>query len=434
MNSTQIYHQVISIPPMKRLERERVLQREIEQTAKTDEQELVSFWSAGQRKTEDTIQEKILCCKIPRFLADVIIGTLSGKDLNFIGFTSYTQMICHLATDQKAGPSRNLAMLEISDREGSITLFADGLWLMERRFLVGVCADSNLDKEKLLLEVERALRYFRQQMPQESLERILLYGATTQVEEISRTLESAAKLKVERLFVDDRRFHFVSDTSASLPSGQMPLVNISCVAALHSRFDRYIDFVPAETRERGRATIKRYTMAAMVFAFYGILSLIWVLVHREAVRLEPRMANLGTARLAIFDTPQQAEQVIKLRVFSLAALQAERWLKEKHRVPSELIRELAETVPSEMKVSSVQFREVQMGWQVTFGAGIKTVNGSVSQELLFQFQNRARATQWLKHLTVQEIELQDESLDHDSNGGNVLTFNMSGKLPYSAYR
>ena len=56
---------------------------------------------------------------------------------NLIGFTSHAQMASHLLKECRGGNKLNIALLEVGDREGSLTLFQSNIWNMERHFLIG---------------------------------------------------------------------------------------------------------------------------------------------------------------------------------------------------------------------------------------------------------------------------------------------------------
>jgi hypothetical protein len=352
-------------------------------------------------------------------------------------------MVCMLLREIEGEPNQNVALVEIGQQEGGITLFRRGIWSMERRFLTSsplslLASETEaaepvpMDQEKLLLEIGRTLQYFKQQFRNENIGQIILYGSAVHTEAMCTLLASSFNVPVEPLAIGAREFD-LSPIPEETHSGLLSLYNMACIAALHHRFEKYIDFMPPESREVHGESTRRYLVAALALLLYAILGGVWMLVAHEAARLSsPSMALPRPAATASIPI-DRAEQLLTERTFVLSAIKAEEWLKGKHRVLAQLVRELAETIPAQMTVTGLQVEEKPNAWQVTLKCEISSPNGSRSQELFSGFQARAKNTASLKHLAFGEIEIVDQDAGNTSSNlahKNQLTFNLNGLIQY----
>src|SRR2546427_6127014 len=124
MNSPLIHHQTVSIPPMRVDERKRVLQQEIKRAGSSlQDQDIFSFWSFGKQIDAGRVMERVLCAQMPRHLANEIVEVLEQKNLQPIGLTSHSQMVCHLLQESNVVDIPNLALVEVNEWDGMITLF-----------------------------------------------------------------------------------------------------------------------------------------------------------------------------------------------------------------------------------------------------------------------------------------------------------------------
>ena len=103
----------------------------------------------------------------------------------------------------------------------------------------------------------------------------------------------------------------------------------------------------------------------------------------------------------------------------------------------QLARELAGTVTREMQVTALEITGEGNGWQINLDAEIRSPNGSRSQQLLLQFQERINRLSKLKQLEWESIHLSDSISPSASgfgvkdNEANLLTFSMRGMLRFS---
>ena len=204
MNSPAIRQYMIGIPPMGVAEREKVLALEMKRLSDgNDESCAFSSWSAGKIKEQGATKEFFLCADIPQNLVNSLIAVVQEKKLNLIGFTSHSQIVSLLLAQCKLEGIQNTALLEINQHTGSIAIFHANIWNMDRHFLIGnssVPAETTSfgapNFEKLKLEVGRALQYFKQQVRNENINQIFLYGNTRHSEEIKKFLESFFRVPV----------------------------------------------------------------------------------------------------------------------------------------------------------------------------------------------------------------------------------------------
>jgi hypothetical protein len=124
INTPAIHHRLLSIPLMKKEERQKVLHYEIKPSAASNEEQgKISFWSAGKIKEQDVVREQVLCAELNQAMVDGLVAAAREKNFQLIGFTSYAQMTSHLFKECPLDGSHNVALLDVSDHEGSITLF-----------------------------------------------------------------------------------------------------------------------------------------------------------------------------------------------------------------------------------------------------------------------------------------------------------------------
>ncbi len=180
MNSPAIRHQIICIPLLSAAERQKILLNEMKYSSASEEAPAITtFWSAGKMKDKATLKEYVLCAQLPRSIADGLIAVIRRKNFNLLGFTSHAQMVSHILKEHPLDGGRNIAMIEVNEREGSVSLFRSNIWNMDRHFLIGRSGapyeariPPHLDSEKLKLEVGRALQYFKQQVRNENIDHI----------------------------------------------------------------------------------------------------------------------------------------------------------------------------------------------------------------------------------------------------------------------
>jgi len=446
MNSPLIHHQTVSIPPMRAEERKRVLQQEMKHAGSSlQDQDTLSFWSFGKQIDAGRVMEKVLCAQMPRHLANEIVEVLEQKNLQPIGLTSHSQMVCHLLREANITDIANVALVEVNEWDGMITLFRSGVWSMERRFLTGNPAGRSkatmgvqpeVDLGQVLLEMGRAFQYFKQQFRNENIGRILVYGSSQNSDAVCKALETSFDVPVG-LFIDDKgRFDVKSPKGGNTQPGKLLLYSIPCSAALYARFQEYIDFLPERLRERSRVAGARMAVAALLLVLYGWLGTMWWTVSREAGRINPHLMQETSP--ANSNSAAQEQQLIQARSLAIAALQSERWLRNRHEAVGALVRELAQSAPPEMKITSMQLLEKPQGWEVNLQGEVRSRDGSRSQELLVDFRSRCRGKIHLSKLGLSEVSILDSSLDAvadssvKSSDQNLLTFRMTGLVPYAA--
>jgi hypothetical protein len=449
MNSPLIHHQLVSIPPIRGEERRRILQREMNRLGSPSKEENVSsFWSFGQQQEAGRVMERVLCAQMPRHLAEAIVEVLEQKNLQPIALTSHSQMVCHLMQDVDVGGVPNVALVEVNEWDGMITLFRAGVWTMERRFLTGnpsgrladIKAVQPTDLGQLLLEMGRAFQYFKQQFRNENIGRVLVYGSSHDIDDVCEALRTSFELEVSR-FTDNRNLFDMgpADAKDNHPGG-VPLYNIPCSVALHGRFEKYINFLPERLRMRGRATSKRLTVSTLGIVLYCWLGIVWWIVSREAARVvtEPHLTSINLAKDD--KSAGQEQRLREQRSFTRAALQSQQWLCDKHAAVGALVRELAELVPDQMRFTSFQALEKSEGWEVNLHAEIRSPNGTRSQEILSAFRSHCRTARYLSQLSLSEVGIID--LDSITAGPpienpakqNLLTFSLLGRLAFSPPR
>jgi len=439
MNSPAIRHQILSIPHMNRTERQRVLQFETKNLSPAGEEAgAIAFWSAGKIREQDALREKVLCAVMQKSVADGLIEMARAKNFRMIGLTSYAQMASQLLKECRPGGGSNSALLEVSAHRGSITLFHSNIWNMERHFLIGGTSVppeaqelSEPDAEKLQLEVGRALQYFKQQVRNENISQIFLFGATAHADAIKKTLETSFRIPVTPIVREGKRF--ATGDSNAAQADTLPLFEIVHAAALHSDFERYISFLPFELRQEGNSKVRQLVLAGSAVALYA-------LIGGAAYLLNQEVSKISTQERSEMSAPVTNEQALKRdlelqtsRSFAMATTQADGWLRKRHSLLAKLARELASSVPPQMRISVLEAKGTQDGWQISLEAEIRSSNGSRSQQLLLKFQNQMRNMSCLKRLTWGDVQLTDLEPSTGAEGSeqapnSLLTFTMKGFL------
>jgi hypothetical protein len=446
LNSPGIRHQVISIPVLGGAERQKVLQHEMKHSSAAGETPgVVSYWSAGKIKEQNSTKEFVLCAEMNRSIADNLIAAVQEKKFNLIGFTSYAQMVSRLLRQCRIDGAGNVALLEADHHEGSITLFHSNIWNMERHFLIGgsnIAFDSKefpaLDAEKVKLEVGRALQYFKQQVRNENINHIFLFGATNRAAAIKKILEASFRIPISLLTLEAKTFELKDP--AGNQQDTAPLFGIAHAAALHAHFDKYISFLPREWRGEKHVKVRRGTLIAAAVVYYAFLGGLSYVLKHETAEIAAREEN-GSAEspLLLGRIAQPAQQLQISRSFALATQQSDEWLRARHSVMAELARELAGSAPLQMRITMLEVTEKGDAWQVKLQAEIRSPNGSRSQQLFLGFQEQMKHLACLRHLTWGEVRLADtesaKNADPDSpepRARNLLTFTMQGMLGYTA--
>jgi hypothetical protein len=443
MNSPLIHHQMVVIPPMREEERRRILQREINRVGNPSrEQDAFSYWSFGKQQEAGRYVERVLCAQMPRHLADAVVEVLEQKNLQPIALTSHSQMVCHLMRDADVQDVPNVALVEVNEWDGMITLFRAGVWTMERRFLTGNPTGRLTDHEseqptdlgQLLLEMGRAFQYFKQQFRNENIGRILIYGSSHNIDAICEALQTSFDLQVSP-FADHRNLFdmgaiFAKESQPSTAS----LYNIPCSAALHGRFEKYIDFLPERIRKRRQVANSRRVVCALGIVLYCWLGLLWWIVSRETGRDLEKTDRTPAKVTAVGQPADQNPPLTEQRTFVLAALQSQEWLQHKHEAVGALVREIAERAPDQMRITSFQAFEREDGWEVSLEAEIRSPNGTRSQEMLTTFRSQCRSSSYLSQMRLSEVTIADSESTSGANTPrsldrrNLLTFSMAGHL------
>jgi hypothetical protein len=432
MNSPLIRHHIVATPPMNAAEREKIVLMEMRLFASQGEEAgVISYWPAGKVKENGSNKEYVLCAEMPRATSEALISAAREKKLNLIGLTSHPQLASHLLKECRPDGVSNPALVEVNEHEGSITLFHSNIWNMERQFLIGGNAlagsetPAALDMDKLKLEVGRALQYFKQQVRNENINQIFLYGTTSQTDQISSFLKTAFRIPVVPISLDVKKF------AAQNQAGQ--LISIPHAAALHSHFETYIDFLPREWRIQKQIKFRNITMAASAAALYMLLGGITLLFKQEASQIE-KIQNTGVQIRSITAEPsEKVQQIQKSRSFALAAEQSADWMNRRHHALSGFARELAAAMPAEMRITTIEATEKENTWLVKIAAEILSPNGSRSQEIFLQFQERMRRQSNLNHMNWGEVQLADSQSTAveagvASKSRNSLTFSMQGAI------
>jgi hypothetical protein len=439
LNSPGIHHQILCLPPLNAAERQKILPREMRNSsAPRDQPTMTSCWSAGKVREPEALKEYVLCAELPKSFAEAIITAASDNKFTLIGFTSQAQMASLILKDAKQPEgNNNVALLEVNEREGSITLFRSNIWNMDRQFTMGASsalADfesaAGLDAEKLKLELGRAIQYFKQQVRSENIHHIFLFGNTSRAIEIQKVLESSFPIPVTPLFRDKNVF--ADSESAGNQAESSRLYGIPHAIALHARFETYIDFLPAEWRRQKQTKIRHWALGIAAMGIYLLLGGVAYLFHCEASKIsaqeQPRIPPHADSAHPILNLEAD-------RSFALATELSDEWLRGKHHILANLARELAGAAPSQMRIAGLEAEEKKYAWHVKLTAEIRSPNGSRSQQIFLAFQEQMRRLSCLKQLAWDEIRLTDfNSNNHldeiGSQAYNVLTFAMQGTLNY----
>ena len=442
MNSPSIRHQVVSIPHMSQAERQKVLRLEMKNSSPSKSLSgAFSSWSAGKFRDQGVDREQVLCADINQAIADSLISAVREKNFTLIGFTSYALMASQLLKECRLEGSRNIALLEVSDREGSITLFHSNVWNMDRHFLLGGGSRSaegielsELDAEKLKLEVGRALQYFKQQVRSENISQIILFGTTPHAVEIKALIESSLRITVAPLILDAKRF-----ATAGFPTGEEGSVRLNEMvhaAALHAYFERYINFLPVELHDELHSGLKRGALAGSAIALYALMAGLAFMMNKEASRITIRMKALTEAPLVHNQTEQRDRSIRINRSFAFASEKSDMWLRARHGLLAELARELAAAAPPQMRITGLEVTARGEAWRVNLTAEIRSPNGSLSQRLFLRFQQEMGSRACLKQLTWADVQLTESESGRDAGDTerqpeSLLTFGMQGVITSS---
>jgi hypothetical protein len=318
---------------------------------------------------------------------------------------------------------------------------------MDRHFLLGGAMLSSaerdlseLDAEKLKLEMGRALQYFKQQVRSENISQIFLFGTTRHAASIRQLLESSFRIPVVPIALERKRFAI--NELAESGAETAPLYEIVHAAALHAHFERYINFLPLELHGEKHFKMRRLSLAGSAVALYALIGGVGFIMNREASRISARIQAPTQIPPAHAQTIRHEQELQISRSFALATEQSEDWLRHRHRLLAELARELATAAPAQMRITGLEVSGKGEDWQVKLNAEIRSSNGSQSQKLLLQFQDKMRNLSCLRQLTWGDVQLTDSILASDSGESELspdstLSFTMSGtldrKTPYKVF-
>lgn len=429
MNSPLIRHQTLGIPIMSSAERQKVVPLEMKHSIDAWETAgTISYWSAGRIRNDEVAKEYVLCAELPRVAVDEIIAIISEQHYNIIGFTSHAQMVCHLLKECRTEDNLNVALLEINEHEGSVTLFHSGIWTMDRHFLTGRSADvepgkpAELDIEKLRLEVGRALQYFKQQVRSENIGQIFLYGTTREAGFIKSQLESFFRIPVIPIAKEK-----APEEMGGEPEGT-PLLDLPHVAARNTQFDKYIDFLPPQWRMEKQKKAKTAALVCAAALLYCAMGGVILLLQREVAIIEKTERTQPAMLAGATQSSEKMKQLQSSRTFALATEQSDNWSFSRHKTVAAIVREMAAAAPSEMSISDLEIAEKGGVWQVKLKAEIRSANGSRSQQLFLKFQEQMQRFPRLKQLTWGGVQLADATATDESVEENLLTFSMHGIL------
>ncbi len=434
MNSPVIRHQMLCIPTVSAKERQKILTSEMRHSQPTaeDPPAITSFWSAGKIKGPEATQEYVLAAQLPCPLIDGLVAMMRDKNLKLIGFTSHAQVASLILRQYPPKGSRNVAMIEVDDREGSIILFHLNIWSMDRHFFFHSNASLQLNQEKLKLEVGRTLQYFKQQIRNESIDHILIYGSTGHTSTIQQLLESSFNVPVVPALLDGQTF--ATEDQLDKPVKEPPLFGIPHAAALYSDFEKFISFIPQEFHAENRIKVRKLLVFGSAALFCVFLSGIAYLLNRQALYLRDAAEISPQVVTAIQD---RAQKLRADRGFAIAAELSDRWLHNKHLVLGALARELAAAAPPQLRITRLQITEKSSTWHIKLEAEIRSRNGSLSQQIFLKFQDQMNHLPHLKQLAWGNVQLadlntltQNDPAEPTTNTDNIMSFTMEGILSY----
>jgi hypothetical protein len=287
---------------------------------------------------------------------------------------------------------------------------------------------ASFDIEKIKLEVGRALQYFKQQVRNENIGRILLFGNSPHADEIEKLLGAFFRIPVTKTLLPEKTFGAID--SITSPDEVPPLFTIPHIVSLHAHFEKYIDFLPQDLRQQKQIKVRGMALASSAAALYVMICGVGLLYHREASEISRTEQSTRQIRQLPADSTEKIQQALSIRSFAVATAKSHEWLQSRHQVLGSLIRELADIVPSEMRISKLMITEEGNTWHVALQAEIKTPNGSRSQQLLSNFQNQMQRMPCLDQLDWGDVQLADASPGIVSR--NLLTFTMEGTLQFPA--
>lgn len=341
-----VEHRQISLPVLGRNEMQAVVRREVKKIIPESSGRDIAFdfWydRSGRRSGR---KADVLVGVVPREAPARIIGLMEncGLETQLVSTVPLTLIAALGILGEKA--TAKIATMVHLERDRSFLVISNrGNWVFSREFQPVLSKEESqaeqglplqarrqfasarylADPERLLIEVNRSLLYFKQRFRGEGVSLIVLSGEAFNLDEVSA--EMGKNIGIETMTFtpgDAFRYDHLGDRADKLkrifPSLALPLG-----AALQSDKDAKLNFVPPAYRSRRTARLKRtLSVAAAVVLFIGMSSGYLMLRStrlelEETIRhsnLQERLAELSKRMDEIAEVKQKRDQAETRRSF-----------------------------------------------------------------------------------------------------------------------
>lgn len=434
----------VSLPILGKNEMQAIVRRELKKIVPEATSKDIAFDYWYDKSARKGRKSDVLIGVIPKESSKRIMNLMEQADLDTQLITSAPlALISGLSVMGKEYLNNITAIIHL-ERDGSYLVIANrGNWVFSREFQSVLTKEEPkekakmplktgrrfasaryiADRDRLLIEVNRSLLYFKQRFRGEGVSLAVLSGEAFNLEDIVESFEKNLGIKAALFspisaFQTDHLGDRASKLGRIFPSLALPLG-----AAMQNLRDARLNFVPPAYINRHKARIRRIVLSAAAVISLILISTWYVMVRNTRLELEGLMAQENQEHFI-------ADLTIKLN--DIAEVTAQRQLAETRRKflarftversPVEnLLFALSHYVPDNMTLYNLNL-DIDNGNQAEIVGQIKGAGIADSDQTFNLFYNRLKISDLFYEVSDPDLSTRYE------NGHYILSFKIDCKL------
>lgn len=416
----------LSLPPMPKSEVKSVVERELKKNFPSLEDVCYEFFIAGTKSEGEEKRREVVVTYVTRDYINLVINSLNQCGLTPVIITSPFQAYHNLLTLSKFyKPGRCTAFLDISETKGSIALFRENTWFLSRDFTLE-SFEGGGGFEKLFVEVNRALHYFKQKNRGYEINQLIVGGSNSAIKEVKEYL--LKNLRIPVYIVD---WEFLKDfmISRAFPPEELDYFANSFFLLVGASLNYFvkdaINFIPKELYEK---RMLRYRLRGIGLSAMTLL-LIVILANKY---LDSIQSNYNSSLLFQKKYIEKLESQIR----EIETSRNERWLayrrfsilESPYRYSfsfSEFLRELSLIVPEAITIDFMESQKTDSGWKFSFDGNIIADDPLQAQEIFSNFSGKIKNIKFIENLSISSLQMKTNPMESEKV---TMIFKVQGEI------
>ncbi|MGQ9617468.1 MAG: hypothetical protein ACUVUG_00750 [Candidatus Aminicenantia bacterium] len=416
----------LSLPPMPKSEIKNIVERELRKNFPSLDDVCYEFFVTGTRAEGEEKRKEIVVTYVKRDYIDLILKALDDSGLTPAIITSPFQAYHNILTFSKLSkPGISTAFLDISESKASLILFRENIWFISRDFTLESLEDIS-SLEKLFIEINRALHYFKQKNRGLEINQLILGGSSPALMEINEYL-----LKNLRIPVLQMNWELIKDfmVSPSFPPDELNYFANSFFLLIGASLNYFvkdaINFIPKELFEKRmlRHRLGGLGISAMMLLLIIIFAHKYLGIVQSSYNESLNLQNRYLAKLSSQMGEMNFSKNERILAFKSATILQSPF--KYSAVIYEFLRQLSLIIPDEIMIDYLESQKTESGFKFSFDGSIRTSDPLSVQEIFAGFTEKIKGISFVENLNISSLQVKTNPME---SSGITMIFKIQGEL------